>query len=228
MYVKSKRRKNGWGGARPGAGRKKRYPRIHVDHVARPRFTELAAFHVTLRLRKGLPTLRAHETVRTIKALFAAAVDQGRLAPAVWSLQRNHIHMLVEAGTTAELSKGMHSLDLRIAKALNRLWGRKGPVFEERYFARPIEGPRDLRNTLRYVLLNHKRHGCRQSTVDWASSGPWFEFWAERGIVPPPGPRPVAAYRTDLLREGMSSGLAYISVAEQPRGRPSAASFLEA
>jgi REP element-mobilizing transposase RayT len=45
------------------------------------------------------------------------------------SIQADHIHLMVEAETGASLSKGMRSLAIRIAKAVNRALARRGKVW---------------------------------------------------------------------------------------------------
>jgi len=55
-----------WGGARRGAGRKRKSPRKNVPHVAHQRFRR-GALHVTVRMRKEVWNLRTHPCFRAIK-----------------------------------------------------------------------------------------------------------------------------------------------------------------
>ena len=55
-----------------------------------------------------------------------------------YSVQREHLHLMVEAEDARALSRGMQGLCVRVAKALNKLWGRRGRVFDDRYFARRL------------------------------------------------------------------------------------------
>lgn len=95
----------------------------------------------------------------------------------------NHLHFLVEADDTAKLSRGMQGLTGRLALRINRMLKRRGKVFATRFHARALETPLDVRNTLRYILLNRKHHAPDASFdrywVDPYSSGPWFTGWAE-------------------------------------------------
>ena len=61
----------------------------------------------------------------------------------------------------ARLEVGMQGLAIRIARGLNRLWGRKGKVFADRYHDRVLRTPREVRNALAYVLNNARRHAVR-------------------------------------------------------------------
>jgi putative transposase len=79
-------------------------------------------------------------------------------------------------------------------------------VLAERYHLRVLRTPREVRNVLRYVLLNPRRHAGRVagSGLDPASWVRWFDGWAPgmSGPSVPPGPSPVARARTWPLRIG--------------------------
>jgi len=65
-----------------------------------------------------------------------------------------------------------------IARRLNALWKRRGSVFAERYHARALATPNEVRQALAYVLNNARKHGIRGDGVDPFSSGPWFDGWS--------------------------------------------------
>jgi len=100
-----------------------------------------------------------------------------------FNILHNHIHLLVEAATTIDLSRGMQGFAGRLALRLNRALKRTGKLFGTRFHARALTTPRDVRNTLRYVLLNRKHHDARtrfdRYWIDPHSSAPWFDGWAE-------------------------------------------------
>ena len=125
-----------------------------------------------------------------------------------YSIQGNHVHAIVEAAGTAELARGMKSLGSRLARAVNRVFGRSGPVLAERFHLRTLRTPREVRNAIAYVLLNARRHAARLrgfrrevARIDPASSGRWFDAWKRR-IQPPTDAPAVAKPRTWLLRIG--------------------------
>ena len=72
-----------WGGARKGAGRKRKSDRPQVPHLARPQHTERFPVLVTSRLVPGLPSLRRTEEARRVVAAIA-----GSLRAAEGSLDR--------------------------------------------------------------------------------------------------------------------------------------------
>jgi REP element-mobilizing transposase RayT len=189
-----------WGGARRGAGRRRSSPRPRVAHSARPRHDARAPLHVTLRLREGLPSLRSH--IVRLRVLHALGQGRERFGFRLnqFSLQSNHIHLIVEADDRAALSRGMKGLAVRVARTLNRLWKRSGSVFSDRFHARSLRTPREVRTALVYVLQNARHHGLRLLGVDPYSSGPWFDGWKQRLVLASDGP--AARARTWLLREG--------------------------
>jgi REP element-mobilizing transposase RayT len=160
---------------------------------------------VTLRLTKGLPTLRhprAHSAL--LRAIVAAS---GRFGSRVvhYAAMSNHIHLICEAAGVQSLGRGMRALIVRIARALNVLWHRAGPVFADRFHARPLCSPREVRNALAYALQNAEHHGIHcPGGIDPYSSARWFEGWT----VPPPGAlrdttgSPLPRPRTWLLQSG--------------------------
>jgi len=133
---------------------------------------------------------------------------------------------VVEAAGKEALGRGMKSVGIRIARAVNRVFGRKGPVLFGRYHLRVLRTPREVRHALAYVLLNARKHWRRRNgsnppvLLDVASSGAWFDGWKR----PPPAreappPKAVALARSFLLRKGWRKyGL--VDPAETPGGHP--------
>jgi hypothetical protein len=133
------------------------------------------------------------------------------------------VHLLVEAASARDLACGLKSVVARFARAVNRVFRRAGQVLADRCYVHVLRTPREVRNAIAYVLLNARRHLAkagralpRLAAIDPASSGRWFEGWAqalERSIDPPA----VAPARTWLLRMGWRRhGL--IRPDEVPRG----------
>ncbi len=130
-----------WGGARKGAGRKRKGERAHVSHRTREKLASRFPLHVTTRLRAGLPSLRRVRERRVLERAFAAGSDRFGFRLTEYSIQSNHVHLLVEAKDRNALTRGMQGLSIRVAKALNKLWGRKGKVFADRYHDRILRTP---------------------------------------------------------------------------------------
>jgi REP element-mobilizing transposase RayT len=146
--------------------------------------------------------------VRELERTFAALREQRsdfRLAH--YSIQKDHAHFIVEARDRDALARGMKALCARFARAVNRVLGRAGRVLRDRYHLHVLQTPREVRNALRYVLLNVRKHFPGWSSAigyDPASSAAWFDSWRrslEAGSRPS-GPRPVSLPRTWLLAVG--------------------------
>lgn len=209
----SLRRPRRWGGSRPGAGRKAG-PRPAIRHLPRGHFRTLPA-HVTLRLRSDAPSLRTVRIVREIERTFASGCSRPGFRLVQYSLQGNHAHLIVEASDRETLGRGMMAIASRLARAVNRVAGRRGPVLSDRYHLRLLPTPKEVRNALRYVLLNARRHAAKTRAavtrivlLDPASSARWFDGWRvaprwdEDTPISTERPLPVAGARTWLLRVG--------------------------
>ncbi len=209
---------NTWGGRRPGAGRKRRAPRPSVSHRTRPYHDAAHPAHVTLRARGGLPSLRGTRLFRAVRECIARA-QRGRVFRIChFSVQGNHIHLLVEANDRQALSRGVQGLAIRTARAVNRALRRTGKVWGDRYHRRDVATPREVRHALVYVLNNWRKHGMAPGTIDPCSSAPWFTGWKDRPPARPPRrvEAPVAEARTWLLGVGWHR-LGLIHVGEAPR-----------
>src|SRR5205807_2383895 len=84
-----------------------------------------------------------------------------------YSIQGNHLHLLVEAENALALARGMQGLAIRIARRLNRLARRSGPVFADRYHAHPLVSRREVANAVRYVLGNYRHHAREYLPPRW-------------------------------------------------------------
>src|SRR5260221_2231296 len=114
------------GGKRPGAGRKPKGPRALVSHKLRPRFEKPSPVHVTLRVQNHVWNLRSSRSFRRIKRCFEKS--RGRFGARLieFSVQGNHLHLILEADGNESLSRAMQGLCIRIAKSLNAMMRRPG------------------------------------------------------------------------------------------------------
>ncbi|HVT07159.1 MAG TPA: transposase [Polyangia bacterium] len=194
--------RRGWGGARPGAGRKPG-PRPLVLHRARGEHKTRHPVHVTLRARRELGSLRSARAYSALEAAIAAG-SRTDFRIAHFSVQGDHVHLLVEAHDRVSLSSGLRGLSIRAARSINRIAGRSGPVWADRYHCHELTSPREVRHALRYVLLNSRKHGRQTQPLDPCSSARWFDGWRDHDPVvdlaadPPAVVRP----RTWLLTAG--------------------------
>lgn len=202
---------SGRGGWRPGAGRRAT-PGARVLHRERDEIPAQCPVHVTVRLRRGIPSLRRGRFVRAFRRSLGRCSVRDGFQVVHYSIQSNHLHFLIETQDKAALGRGMKSLAARIGRCVNRVFTRAGQVLDGRYHHRVLTTPREVRHALAYVLLNarhhyHERHGRPPRTValDHASSARWFDGW--RHGPPPSSPvapatRLTAEPRTWLLLKG--------------------------
>jgi REP element-mobilizing transposase RayT len=203
----------GWGGARPGAGRP-RAPGSGPSHARRAAHVARWPLHVTLRTRTALPSLRnarifaslSHAHARSTKAAFRVLH---------FSVQTDHVHLILEADSSRALQRGIQGLAIRSARAINRVTNHSGRVWGHRYHARHLKTPTEMRHALAYVLLNFRKHLGAAPGVDPRSSGPWFDGWTGE-YRRADGLRPVARPRTWLGAGGWRRGGGAIDTREAP------------
>jgi REP element-mobilizing transposase RayT len=198
------------GGKRRGAGRKPRGARAGVAHRRRPAIRKLTPVHVTVKIVSEVGSLRRRRFIAAMRQAFRAGKVKDGFRMCQFSIQRDHMHVMTEAETNQALSRGMQGWEIRVARRVNRMLGRKGRVFADRFHAVPVRSPRQLRNTLCYVLNNGHRHNeprdPRSNGIDPFSSAWHFEGWTHdrwrRGLSPPPGEPTVAPAESWLMKKG--------------------------
>ena len=192
------------GGARPGAGRK-RAERGNVPHRARPPHRAAEPVHVTLRAR--LSPLRSQHVFPTVRLALGRAQrrDPRRFRLLQFSVQHDHVHLIVEAADKRALSSGIRSVAIRVARYVNDLLSRRGSLWADRWHGRALKTPREVRNALVYVLANFRKHArkARASGIDPFSSGAAFDGW--RGWRPASGVAPPFAEPARWLRRYASA-----------------------
>ena len=164
--------------------------------------------------------------------ITAAMREQFRIVHV--SLQRNHVHMLVEAEGKAALARGMQGFTISAARNINIALGdgtrrRRGKVFVDRYHAEVITTPTRAHHALGYVLSNWRHHGedrrglARTWLVDPFSSAILFPDWKELQDKPLMWPiratyDPLVVRRPQswLLAEGWKRGGGPISARDVP------------
>jgi REP element-mobilizing transposase RayT len=153
-----------------------------------------------LRACSAAPSLRIEGLFIAVRNALAKASRNG-FRVLHFSVQADHVHLLVEADAPSCFRRGVQGLAIRVAKAVNRRLGRRGSVWEGRYHARILRTPREVRNALVYVLNNIRKHVRDARGLDSRSSARWFDGWRGRRQVVT-GRSPLANARTWLARVG--------------------------
>lgn len=149
------------GGRRPGSGRK----RIHskgIAHRTREKITFKTPLHINFKFKTSI---RNKQNLRLLKRAIMNARSHG-LKIIHYSLQSNHVHLIVEAPHNSILTKGMRSLSVTFAKGL-----KLGRIQIQRYHLHVLKSIRETRNAVQYVLFNKQKHEKgTYSTIDEYSS----------------------------------------------------------
>ena len=223
------------GGKRSGAGRKPKGNRAGAPHEKRPEHNERHPVHVTIRVVGNVDGLRRRDLYLAVREATIVTAKRQDFRIVHMSIQRDHIHLIVEADDKSALSRGVRGFSISAARQINRAITarggerRTGKVIGDRYHARPLTSPRAVRNALVYCLNNYRHHGedqvgvARTWKADPFSSGPLFFGWKELEGSPVLWPlRPtylpllVLRPRTWLLAKGWCQFHPLISVREAP------------
>jgi REP element-mobilizing transposase RayT len=150
--------------------------------------------HVVLRVVREVGSLRRRRVYHAIRQATLAIAGRDDVRIVHLSLQRTHVHLLVEASDKNALATGMQGFQISAAKHINAALSRdrlgprrRGTVFPDRYHATVITSPRQAHHALKYVLNNWRKHEEDRSaitqgwSIDWFSSAAMFPDWQEYG-----------------------------------------------
>ena len=186
-----------WGGARQGAGRKPKGAQAGLPHLRRPILAARFPVHVTLRMLPHVWNLRSRRSFRVFDRAIRMAADRFGMRLCEFSIQGNHVHLVVEATDRTALARGIKGLGVRLAKGLNKLMDRRrGQVLADRYHEHILRTPSEVKRAVLYVRRNHAKHIAQRGgrvapdDLDFYSSAS-----TEHGIILP-------APRTWLLGQG--------------------------
>jgi REP element-mobilizing transposase RayT len=228
------------GGKRRGAGRPPKGPRAGSPHRRRPFLHPRYPVHVTLRVVSAVSNLRRRSVYHAIREATLITARRENVRIVHLSIQRNHVHLLVEAADREALAAGMKGFQISAAKHINAAISkrrpgprRRGTVFPDRYHAEIITSPTQARHALSYVLSNFRKHQedrvvpFSEWKIDWFSSAVMFPDWTEYGPDEwflwdrPPRYEPLMVFKakTWLLAEGWKRAGMPISCFEVPSAK---------
>lgn len=160
--------------------------RPRCAHRTRPWVSRHEPQHVTLRLRREIGHLRGERTRRAVYRSLARGCERFGTRAVHFSVQGDHVQLIVEAQDRRALTRAIKGISVRIARALNKIIGRCGPAFADRYHARGLASPRQVRDALTYVLCDYRHHAAQAGRrisrwwIDPCSSGWYFTGWRGR------------------------------------------------
>ena len=191
---------------RDGKRRKRPGPKTSglagVPHSTRPAHARWDPVHVTLRGAKGLPSFRQQVMYLSFESAFRRT-RRPDFRIVEYSVQNDHVHLVVEAEDKNALACGMKSFTVRANRLFNVASGRRrGKLWQGRYHRTVLTTPRQVRNALVYCLNNARKHRVLTNPclfIDPCSTARWFSGWSLARTMRE-GPSPTEPPRTALLR----------------------------
>ncbi len=136
--------------------------------------------------------LRSRRAFSVIGRALAKAAERLGTRIVRFSVQGNHIHLIVEAAASNALSRAMQGFSIRVAKGLNGMMHRSGRVFGDRFHAHVLRTPSEARRAVAYVRDNHRKH---MASLGQPLSRAFVDAYSSEGAR-----IPLALPRTWLLR----------------------------
>jgi REP element-mobilizing transposase RayT len=97
-----------------------------------------------------------------------------------YTLMPNHFHVILSLRELT-LSSGFLRFNSLYARTFNRRHGRRGALWQRRFFDSMVETDEHLYEAIRYVALNAPRAQLCVDPEDW----PWSSYGAAIGVAPP-------------------------------------------
>ena len=111
------------GGKRPGAGRKPKGSRAGAIHRALPAHDSRHPVHVTMRVVGSAAGLRCKAMYLAVREATIVTAKREDLGVVQMSIQRDHLHLIVEADSKAALSKSLRGFSISAARQVNKAFG---------------------------------------------------------------------------------------------------------
>jgi REP element-mobilizing transposase RayT len=99
--------------------------------------------------------LRRRDQYRAIRRALARTAHREDCRICQFSIQANHVHLIVEPRSKDGLARGMIAFKTSCARRLNGVVGRRGRVLADRYHARYLINPAQVRRAL---VSHHSSH----------------------------------------------------------------------
>lgn len=180
------RAKNTHGGVRPGAGRPPKGEFAGHAHKGRAAFRAKHPLHVVMRVLPAAGNLRKPAIHDAVRASLTTLGTHEDCRVVHLSIQRDHLHLLVEADDRQALARGMRSFQISLAKRINRAIStpsrkrRRGQIFADRYESFVLDTPRAVRDALVYVLNAWRKYEKPSpEALDPYSSALAFDGWKD-------------------------------------------------
>ncbi len=142
--------KSAWGGSRAGAGRKR--TSTEQPHRAREAFDARTLVHVTMKVAKGVKSLRGQRIYRDVQAAITAAAARPDALIRDYAVLDDNLHFIIDAANDSALSAATRGLAIRLARAINPALNRVGQrLFDDRYGATLLRTPAAVRQAQQLI-----------------------------------------------------------------------------
>jgi REP element-mobilizing transposase RayT len=156
-----------------GAGRPtlSEHKRKQVAHRKRPLLPKNTPVHVTIKIRPFLfQTLRRKIYFKKISRAISRARNKG-LRIIHFTVQKDHLHFMIETKDNLQLAKGMQSLGISLSKSLKVHVGKHiKSIYKSRYHLHILNTIKEIKNAKYYILGNSIKHGVINNSFDSYSS----------------------------------------------------------
>lgn len=147
-----------------GAGRKP----IHdkgIRHISREIIERPSSLHITIKVRANKADIQNKKILKALhRAIMRARFKSLKVIH--YTLEYNHVHLLVECASNYRLGRAMQAFGICFAKAINKAKLSKGTVYKHRYHLRKIRSAQDLKRVINYIFSNGIKHKRTKSIID--------------------------------------------------------------
>jgi REP element-mobilizing transposase RayT len=177
-------------GFKQGKRKKQGRKRLHspgVAHSKRERVTRHTPLHINFKLDLEKGSLRNKTALKFLAQAIAKARAK-KLGIVHFSLQHNHVHLIVESPDNATLTSGLRALIISLVMRLNHHWKKNGQRLKQRYHLHVLKTLKEVRHACHYVQKNEIKHSGRL-TIEHDPYSSWGQYFLTAiidGILDPP------------------------------------------
>jgi REP element-mobilizing transposase RayT len=156
-----------------GAGRPKVLTKLElasrIYHRSRPELLKAKPVHVTIKANKNIvPNLRSKVLYKEIRQSMKRARILG-IRIIHFTVQRDHVHMMMEADNKQQLGESMRVLSISLSKRLSHVLKRKVKALKSRYHLHILKSLQEIKNAKNYIVNNSIKHGTSDADDFYSS-----------------------------------------------------------
>jgi len=129
-----------------------------------------------------------------------------------YCLMSNHIHLIATPAKVASLARAVGRTHWRYTQYVNRLHGRSGHLWQNRFYSCPL-GSSHLHRAVRYVERNPVRARMQRRAWEYA----WSSAGIHVGMAPASSPQGFIVPNVSTFKPEAQSWKAYLSAVDDPK-----------